>query len=43
MRATQVLADIAAHPVRDAVDWGTVHLWWGDERFVPAGHPDRNV
>lgn len=39
----KVLADVAAHPVRDAVDWGTVHLWWGDDRFVPAGHPDRNV
>jgi 6-phosphogluconolactonase len=29
-------------PARDAVDWGRVELWWGDERFVPAGHPDRN-
>ena len=24
------------------LDWSRVHLWWGDERFVPAGHPDRN-
>jgi len=39
----KVLADIAAHPVRDAVDWGAVHLWWGDDRFVPEGHADRNV
>ncbi|GAA1182897.1 hypothetical protein GCM10009584_26200 [Ornithinimicrobium humiphilum] len=22
--------------------WRCVHLWWGDERFVPAGHEDRN-
>ncbi|WP_109471436.1 6-phosphogluconolactonase [Ornithinimicrobium cavernae] len=22
--------------------WGKVHLWWGDERFVPEGHEDRN-
>lgn len=22
--------------------WAKVHLWWGDERFVPAGHEDRN-
>lgn len=22
--------------------WGQVHLWWGDERFLPAGDPDRN-
>jgi len=20
----------------------SVHVWWGDERFVPAGDPDRN-
>lgn len=24
------------------LDWSRIHLWWGDERFVPAGHPDRN-
>lgn len=23
-------------------DWRRVHLWWGDERFLPAGDPDRN-
>lgn len=23
-------------------DWSRVHLWWGDERFVAAGHQDRN-
>ncbi|GAA1120668.1 6-phosphogluconolactonase [Citricoccus alkalitolerans] len=23
-------------------DWSRVHLWWGDERFLPAGDPDRN-
>jgi 6-phosphogluconolactonase len=39
---TRVLADLAASPVRDAVDWGALDLWWGDERFVPAGDPDRN-
>lgn len=22
--------------------WGGVHLWWGDERFVAGGDPDRN-
>jgi 6-phosphogluconolactonase len=36
------LAAVAASPVRDAVDWSGVHLWWGDERFLPDGHPDRN-
>jgi 6-phosphogluconolactonase len=29
-------------PARDAVDWFKVDVWWGDERFLPAGHPDRN-
>lgn len=24
------------------VDWSDVEFWWGDERFVPAGHADRN-
>ncbi len=27
---------------RDAVDWSRVDVWWGDERFLPAGHPERN-
>lgn len=36
------LAAVAASPARDAVDWTGVHLWWGDERFLPDGHADRN-
>ena len=36
------LAALARHPARDAVDWTGVHLWWGDERFLPTGDPDRN-
>lgn len=36
------LAAVAASPARDAVDWSQVHLWWGDERFLPDGDPDRN-
>ena len=36
------LAAVAASPVRDAVDWSGVHLWWGDERFLPDGDPERN-
>jgi len=24
------------------VDWSRVHVWQGDERFVPLDHPDRN-
>ncbi|MBO9567461.1 MAG: 6-phosphogluconolactonase [Cellulomonas iranensis] len=36
------LRAVADSPVRDAVDWSGVHLWWGDERFLPAGDADRN-
>ena len=36
------LRAVAASGVRDAVDWTGVHLWWGDERFVPTGDPERN-
>ena len=27
---------------RDAVDWGAVEFFWGDERSVPPDHPDSN-
>jgi 6-phosphogluconolactonase len=36
------LAAVARLPARAAVDWKRVHLWWGDERFLPGGDPDRN-
>lgn len=36
------LAAIATHPDRDEIDWSSVRVWWGDERFVPEGDPDRN-
>jgi 6-phosphogluconolactonase len=27
----------------DGVDWSRVEVWWGDERFVPEDHPERNA
>ncbi len=39
---TKVLEELAAAPARDAIDWRHLDIWWGDERFVPAGDPDRN-
>ena len=39
---TAVLAELAATPARDAVDWRHLDIWWGDERFLPSGDPERN-
>ena len=39
---TLVLTELAAAPARDAVDWRHLDMWWGDERFVPTGDPERN-
>nr|BFE80290.1 hypothetical protein GCM10020093_028910 [Planobispora longispora] len=36
------LAEIAASPARDAVDWRNLDIWWGDERFLPSGDAERN-
>lgn len=38
----KTLAAVASSPARDAVDWSALHVWWGDERFLPSGHPERN-
>jgi 6-phosphogluconolactonase len=39
---TAVLEGLAAEPARGAVDWRRLDIWWGDERFLPSGHPERN-
>lgn len=38
----KTLSKVAASPRRDTIEWASVHVWWGDERFVPPGDPDRN-
>ncbi|MEU6772923.1 6-phosphogluconolactonase [Streptomyces sp. NPDC046759] len=38
-----LLAALAAAPARDAIDWSRLDLWWGDERYLPEGDPERNV
>ena len=37
-----VLEQVRLSPARDAVDWANVNVFWGDERFLPAGDPERN-
>jgi len=37
-----VLEQLRRSPARDAVDWSRVDIYWGDERFLPHGDPDRN-
>jgi 6-phosphogluconolactonase len=39
---TALLGELAAAPARDAVDWRHLDIWWGDERFLPKGDPERN-
>lgn len=37
-----VVTSLAAQPGCAAVDWSQVWVWWGDERYLPAGDADRN-
>ncbi len=40
--AAKVYQAVRDSPARDAVNWARLNVWWGDERFLPGGHPDRN-
>jgi 6-phosphogluconolactonase len=33
---------VAGSPAKVEVDWQQVEFWWGDERFLPDGDPERN-
>jgi len=46
--ADLVHREVARHHSGDVpdvrpVDWDRVHVWWGDERFVETGSPERNA
>ncbi len=30
-------------PLRSLIPWAGVHVWWGDDRYVPRDHPYSNV
>jgi 6-phosphogluconolactonase len=40
--AKKVLETVKDAPAAAAIDWAHVDLWWGDERFLPAGDAERN-
>lgn len=37
-----IIASVLEVPARSAVDWSRVRVWWGDERYLPAGDSERN-
>jgi 6-phosphogluconolactonase len=37
-----LLVSLGHSPAKDAIDWPRLNVWWGDERFLPAGDPARN-
>ena len=34
---------LARTPLCDSIPWASVHVWWGDDRFVRRGDPESNV
>lgn len=41
IKTLRAAADLARRGAR-LPDFSAVHLWWGDERLLPTGDPDRN-
>ncbi len=37
-----LLVSLGQNKARDAIDWPRLNIWWGDERFLPAGDAERN-
>ncbi len=40
--AAETYEALRTSPARSAVDWSYVDVWWGDERFLAGGDPERN-
>ena len=38
-----IYRQLADTSIRDRVRWESVHVWWGDDRYVPRDHPLSNV
>lgn len=34
---------LLTRPLRDGIPWDRLHLWFGDDRFVPRDDPDSNL
>jgi 6-phosphogluconolactonase len=41
--AVSLYRELADREWHTAVAWDSVHLWWGDERYVPTDHPESNA
>jgi 6-phosphogluconolactonase len=39
----RMLERVSEHPKLRSLSLNHLNLWWGDERFVPNQHPDRNA
>lgn len=39
----ELLRSLHASALASLIDWTSVHVWWGDERFVAADDADRNA
>jgi len=38
-----IYRELSTSPLREQVPWRGVHVWWGDDRYVPRDHPLSNV
>ena len=41
--APGIYQQLGRSPLRESVDWSRVHVWWGDDRYVPSDHPLSNA